>query len=75
MRKRAVQAMLVSQMDDPQELQGFILLMFGYQNMLSKKNLIAKLQSNEGFWIFHASEIKRRMSFFLNEEVLIQMGF
>ena len=30
MRKRALQAMFVSQLDQPEELQGFIMLLFGY---------------------------------------------
>lgn len=63
--------MYVSQMEEPPELKGFILLMFGYQNVLSKKNFTDKLVSKEGFWLFHVAEIRRRMQFYLNEEMLI----
>ena len=74
MRRRATYAMFVSQMEAPEELKGFVLILYGYQDVLSMKPFLAKLQSSECSWIFSAPEIKRRMHFYLNEEVLMQLG-
>ena len=65
--------MLVSQIESPKELKGFLLTLFGYQNVLSKKPFLGTLESSDCSWIFSAPEIKRRINYFLNEEVLLNI--
>lgn len=53
--------MRLSSKEEPKEMQGFILSLYGFQTILPKSNFIDKLSSKECSWIFDGNEIRRRL--------------
>ena len=61
--------MVENQWDEDKELDGFINMLYGAENRLSKQEFIERAAYSESLnWIFDASEIRRRSESFMIKE-------
>lgn len=75
MRRRAIKAMISSEIDDPEEMAGVLLLVYGTSGSMKREELVKTLCSQKCNWLLHGSLIRDRMENFLSEDTLQQMGF
>lgn len=66
---RAIVGMRSSEIEDPEELMGFIPRIYEHESQLKRDEFITKLLEKESSWIFNENKIREKFTVFAKQDI------